>query len=157
VRRHLSLAGAERPCELLPYNENCTALRVNPRAGLDSSTIELKHGVGLLERIETMLRELTDADTGRAVVVALDRPSAEHAGTRAAELPDLLVRYAPGTIPRAVVSPRLGRIESEPPPARPGNHLSGGLLIFSGEAAAGATAMEDLGPLAARALLRSTR
>jgi hypothetical protein len=112
--------------------------------------------VELLERIETMLRELTDADTGRPVVLALDRPSAERAGTRAAELPDLLIRYAPGTIPRAVVSPRLGRIEAEPPPARPGNHLSGGLLIFTGGTAAGVTTMEDLGPLAARAMLRST-
>jgi hypothetical protein len=35
---------------------------------------------------------------------------------------------------------------------RPGNHVSG--LILAGEPATGVTAMQDLGPLAARVLLR---
>ncbi len=39
---------------------------------------------------------------------------------------------------------------------RPGNHVAGGLLILTREPAAGVTAMQDLGPLMARVLLRST-
>ena len=99
-----------------------------------------------------MFRELTDVDTGQPVVAAIDRPSVEYAGTRAAALPDLLIRYAAGTFPRAVVSPRLGRIEAQRPMVRPGNHASGGFLIVAGAAVAGATAMQDFGPMAARVL-----
>jgi hypothetical protein len=137
VGRRLSPALAARPCELLPYNENCTALRVN---------------AGMLDRAESLLRELTDADTGRPVVAAIDRPSSEHAGARAAGLPDLLIRYAAGTLPRTVVSPRLGRFEEERPPVRPGNHAAGGFLILAGAPIAGVTTMQDFGPLAARVL-----
>ena len=106
----------------------------------------------MLEQVESRLRALTDADTGRPVVAAIDRPSAEHVGTRAAALPDLLIRYAAGTFPRAVISPRLGRIEAERPQMRPGNHASGGFLILAEEAVADMTAMQDFGPMAAKAL-----
>ncbi len=77
-----------------------------------------------------MLRELTDADPGQPLVVAVDRPSAEHAGTRATALPDLLIRYAAGT----------------------GNHAAGGFLILAGAPVAGVAAMQDFGPLAAKML-----
>jgi hypothetical protein len=87
----------------------------------------------------------------------MDRPSATYAGNRAAALPDLLIRYPAGVVPRAVVSPQLGRIECERPKVRPGNHAPGGLLIFSGDTFAGASSMQDIGPLAAKALHATTK
>jgi hypothetical protein len=142
-----------RPCELLPYNENCTALRVNPRWGLfPRPPGDERVKVGMMERIESLLRELTDADTGHPVIAAMDRPSSDYTGTRATALPDLLVHYKSGTFPRAVVSPRLGRIEGDRPRMRPGNHAGGGYLVFSGEEFTGVTGLQDLGPASARVL-----
>ena len=152
IRRRLSPATAYRRCELLPYNENCSALRINPQGLFRPAREEAVRRARMLDQVETRLRELTDADTGGPVVAAIDRPSADQVGTRRAALPDLLVRYAAGTFPSAVVSPRLGRIEAERPPVRPGNHAAGGFLITAGEPAAGVTAMEDFGPMAARVL-----
>lgn len=106
----------------------------------------------LLQQIASMLWELTDVDTGLQVIYAIDRPSVEHAGMRAASLPDLLLRFAPGTIPRGVVSQRLGRIVAQPPILRPGNHVHGGILICSGLQLVNVSAMEDLGKLAQLAL-----
>lgn len=155
VQGRISSMHARPPCELLPYNENCTALRINPpRSIFGRSPIRGRSKDQILEQVEFRLRELTDGDTGQPVVAAIDRPSAEHVGKRAAALPDLLIRYAAGTIPRAVVSPRLGRFEAERPKARPGNHASGGFLILAGEVvAASVIAMQDLGPLAAKVLM----
>ena len=142
-----------RPCELLPYNENCTALRVNPRWGLfPGSAADGGVKTAMTERIESMLRELTDAETGQSVIAAIDRPSAQYTGAPAAALPDLLVRYTSGTIPRAVVSPQLGRIEAERPRMRPGNHAAGGYLIYVGDEFAGVNELQELGPFFARVL-----
>lgn len=153
MRRSMRFASTGGLCELLPYNENCTALRIHPRRGMFRS----RHDKGrdkarILEQVEFMLRELTDADTGRPVVAAIDRPSTEHAGTRAAALPDLLVRYAPGTFPRTVVSPQLGSIEATRPHLRPGDHAAGGILMFSGDEVTGVKGMQDLGNMAAKVL-----
>jgi predicted AlkP superfamily phosphohydrolase/phosphomutase len=157
TRRLVSTAPAAAPCELIPYNENCTALRVNPRQGLlGRSPANAGQKTQRLEAVESLLRELTDTDTGQPVVAAIDRPSAEYNGTRAAALPDLLIRYKAGTFPRAVVSPRLGRIEADRPNVRPGNHAAGGLLISTGEVFADVKAVEDLGPIAARLLQVAT-
>jgi hypothetical protein len=60
------------------------------------------------------------------------------------------------SFPRAVVCQRLGRIGAKRRLARPGNDVSGGLLILAGEPATGVTAMQDLGPLVARVLLCCT-
>jgi predicted AlkP superfamily phosphohydrolase/phosphomutase len=153
VRLCVPTASVMPPCSLLPYSDNCDALRVSPQWGLFRHTpgYELKKAA-MLDRIESLLRELADADTGQPAIAAIDRPSATYTGTRAAALPDLLIRYPVGAVPRAVVSPQLGRIESERPQVRPGNHAPGGLLIFAGDTFAGASAMQDLGPLAAKLL-----
>jgi len=145
------------PCELLPYNENCAALRVSPQWGLfpDTPGYE-RRKARMLEQIESMLLELVDADTGQPVIFAIDRPAAQYTGKRSAALPDMLIRYSAGTFPGAVVSQRLGRIEAERPPVRPGNHASGGFLIFAG-GALGVNAMEDLGPMAAKVLHVTTK
>jgi len=148
-RKLLRTAPALPPCEQLPYNENCTALRIHPQRSLlgrPRSTETMIH------QVESLLRELVDADTGQQVVAAIDHPSALHDGTRSSALPDLLILYKAGTFPRAVVSPRLGRIEAERPSVRPGNHAAGGLLIHAGESFAGAKGVQDLGPVVARAL-----
>jgi predicted AlkP superfamily phosphohydrolase/phosphomutase len=141
------------PCDILPYNENCTALRVCPQWGWFRHTPGHERRKALmLERIESMLRELVDADTGQPLITAIDRPSAKYMGKRAAALPDLLVRYTSGTFPRAVVSPRLGRFEAKRPRVRPGNHAAGGFLIIAGDACDGVNGMQDLGPMAAKVL-----
>ena len=156
VGRRLSPASRKRLCELLPYNENCTALRISAGNGFGRLPIDGRDRAEMSEQVEAMVWELTDADTGRPVVIAVDRPSVEQGGTRAAALPDLLIRYAPGTFPRAVVSPRLGRIEAVRPSVRPGNHAVGGLLILTRGPVACVKSMEDLGPLASKALLHSS-
>jgi hypothetical protein len=56
------------------------------------------------------------------------------------------------SVRRAIVSPLLGHIEARRPKVRPGNHLSGGFLVFDGESFADANAMQDLGPMAAKVL-----
>ena len=140
-------------CDLMPSNENCAAIRVNPQGGFFRHTpgYERKKAK-LVERAESLLRELVDADTGLRVIAVIDRPSAQYPGKRAAALPDLLLRCAPNTLPRAVVSPRLGRIEAEVPQLRTGNHAVGGFLVSTGDAFAGVNAMEDFGSAAAKAL-----
>jgi hypothetical protein len=155
LRRILPIGPTLQPCELLPYGENCTALRVNARQDL------LGRGAGdargkaeRLESIESIFRELTDAETGEPVVAAIDRPSAIHEGARVAALPDLLIICKPGTIPRAIVSPLLGRIEAKRPDARAGNHAAGGFLIYAGESLASAKGVQDLGRMVTEILRR---
>ena len=143
---------------ILPYNENCTALRVararKPR---------LTHGdepadPAFLDAIEVQLAGLRDADTGRPVVSAITRPSSEFAGSRARTLPDLLVHCTSGVIPRAVVSPTLGRMAAPPPSLRTGNHVAGGFLVATGRRApafsADVRSTSDFGPLARTLLAR---
>jgi hypothetical protein len=137
-------------CELLPYNENCTALRVTPLWG--QAPGHKRRKARMAEKIESLLRELTDADTGHPVIFGIDQPSSNLTGSRAAALPDLLIHCAAGIIPSAVVSPRLGRIEAERPHLRPGNHVSGGFLISAGHAIDNVNTLQDFGPMAARVL-----
>ena len=114
-------------CSVLPYNENAAALRVRQRGPYRDAAW---HDC-VLQEIETLLLELTDADTGERVVASFARPSCDHSGAKASSLPDLLIRYRTNASPRAVVSPQLGRIEVEPSRMRPGNHSSGGGLLIS--------------------------
>jgi len=129
------------PLEQLPYNENCDALRLSPTA---------RHKI---DDVCALLSQLVDADTGKPVVIAIDRPSQSFEGDRSAALPDLLVRYSRSLTPLAVKAPWLGRVEAAPWPMRAGNHApGGGLLIMTGKAARQnrtELAVEDLGPLAA--------
>ena len=106
----------------------------------------------MLDEIESILTSLLDVDTGQAVVAAIDRPSAEHTGKNRERLPDLLIRYAAGTFPRAINSPKLGAIEAERPCIRPGNHAPGGLLIHSGLDVSDIFGMQDFGQLASKVL-----
>lgn len=131
--------------ELLPYNENAAALRLHAPRGAGRNAA---WRTAMLEAAESLLRVLTDAETGRPVIAGIDRPSSEHAGARSAQLPDLLVRYVPGSLPRAITSPQLGRFEAELPAVRPGNHAAGGLVILRGAPLEAVRGMSDLGQLA---------
>lgn len=135
------------PCEVLRYNENCTALRVHASPLASERRVREIRG-----EVESLLRELVDADTGQPVVESVSRPSAEQAGRRARTLPDLLVEAVPGVVPRAVVSPRLGRVEAEGPPLRPGDHAAGGLLLCTEPEGRSVASLQDLGGLAAAVL-----
>jgi hypothetical protein len=140
-------------CDLLPGNENCGAFRVTPQGGFFPGTPgHDRRKAALCDQIESLLMELVDADTGLPVITEIDRPSTKYSGKRAASLPDLLARFPVNVVPRAVVSPRLGRIEAQLPDVRAGNHAAGGFLIFTGNDLEGVNAMHDFGPMAARVL-----
>ena len=124
-------------CTVLPYNENWSALRVTGGSGVRLRRNDGRADAGYLNAIAAELHDLRDADTGARVVASITRPSAELEGARAASLPDLLVQCVAGSFPRAVVSPKLGRIEATSQPMRPGNHVAGGFVIAAGKRATG--------------------
>lgn len=138
-----------RFCVALPYNDNYGAMRII-EPGHDSECIATV--------IADMLRELVDADSGDPVVGSILHPAAESTGVQAEALPDLLFAYAPNHNPRAVESPRLGRIASEVRGIRPGNHAGGGFLIAAGREtqrlAVNVDALEDFAGMAAAILNR---
>ena len=145
--------GPRRPCEILPYNENCAALRVNPSEVFDNGGADVER-LRILDQVESLLVELREDPTGQPVIAMIDRTARQHAGSRAAELPDLLVHYRAGFCPGTVSSPRLGRIEAKPRGLRPGNHAPGGFLIVVGDKidASEVTGMQDLGTMAINVL-----
>ncbi|MDN2584045.1 alkaline phosphatase family protein [Aquibium sp. ELW1220] len=134
-----------RLIEALPYNENALALRVH------HSDAAARNAV--LDRAEALLVDLADAATGLPAVLAVERPSRDCPGPRAALLPDLLLPLPPGLAPRAIASSVLGRIEAGPPPLRPGNHRAGGSILAAGRHLdlAAIAGMEDIGSAVAAA------
>lgn len=148
-----SLFGSSAPVfELLPYNENAAALRIHPRRGLPGLARDEAWREAMLREAEALLGGFTEVAEGRPVIAGIDRPSSENAGARSSQLPDLLVRCLPGSIPRAIVSPQLGRFEAAPPALRTGNHADGGLLILHGAPIEDVNGIQDIGKLAAKIL-----
>lgn len=149
--RHLGATGLRRllgrwarapaPVEFLPYNENASAVRL--------------HGAGqeMAAQVSAVFEGLRDAHSGEAVVASIDRPRRALAQGRARRLPDLLVRYRPGCIPRAIHSPILGGIDCVPSLYRAGNHRAGPFAIGAGLTLDEVGAVEDFGALATRQLL----
>jgi predicted AlkP superfamily phosphohydrolase/phosphomutase len=145
-------------CLMLPCTDDMGALRVthDRRIGRDASPDPAEH-TKVVDELQSLLADLTDADTGTRVVESFVRPSAQWPGVRAAELPDLLILYQANLFPAAVASPCLGRIGGaariQP---RPGNHRAGGFLIAAGAASRAAAdavnSMADFGPFAERVL-----
>jgi len=142
------LSASNRQCSILPFNENCAALRVARQGQTPSAKTP---DAQILQMIEGLLLNLRDAETGREVVSAITRPSSELEGSRSAHLPDLLINYEGGLFPRAVVSPELGCFEGESPMMRPGNHAGGGFVVAAGARVADAItdvrSMAQLGAL----------
>ncbi|MDP3492565.1 MAG: alkaline phosphatase family protein [Hyphomonadaceae bacterium] len=155
LRRRVARRPAGGLCEALPYSEDCTALRINaPPRALGLLPAGRRARDRLADRVAELWGELIDAESGKSVILGIERPSAEEVGARTAALPDLLIRYRKDGAPRVVSSPTLGRFEASPPPIRPGNHgTGGGFCILTGKASAEeVTAVQDLGPLAKRLL-----
>ena len=148
-------------CIILPYNENCAALRLTRPCQYPAATAALAEppDAQTLQLVEEQLRSLRDADSGARVVSSITRPASELAGSRARSLPDLLVHYASGLFPLAVTSATLGRFQGDCPPMRPGNHKEGGIVIAAGEfteeALADIRTMADFGALAKTVLNRA--
>jgi hypothetical protein len=139
-------------CELLPYNENCTALRLHGTASAGGP----EEVSDLASRVEELFRELVDESTGTPVVSGVDRPSREQEGARSDRLPDVLVRYRPGLHPTSVRSSRLGRILAPLTAVRPGDHAAGGFLISSHAPVNGLDGVHQLGDFVS-ALLSDAR
>lgn len=135
-------------CEVMPHSDNCGALRL-------SGPDEPRERNLALAAIGRALRELRDARTHESVIASIGRPAVENVGSRAGSLPDLVALYRGGLIPDAVVSHRLGHIEAQSAPRRPGNHAGDGFAVLrlGGRLRPDLVgAMQDLGPLAARVL-----
>jgi hypothetical protein len=152
LMRHVTKANDRRSwplCEILPYNENCAALRINAPSFVRGEAIETARS-RLVDEVEYLLMELRDDLTGHAIITEIDRPARQHAGARATALPDLLVHCGPGRSPTSLRSSSLGRIEAHRPNLRPGNHAPGGFLIAVGEMLdlSIVTGMQHLGPMA---------
>ena len=152
LNSHLAADHAGGRCAILPYTENCAALRLS---GNDQTPLDAK----LIEAIEAQLLSLRDAKTAQTVVSAITRPSSQLEGSQAKTLPDLLIHSVAGGFPTAIVSPSLGRIEGQNPAMRPGNHAAGGFVIGAGAASAQAVermrTVAGLGALAKALLQRS--
>ena len=130
IRRFYRRLLGEPPLSILPYNENCAALRINVPAADTGRREEIA------DKSIQLLSEIVDTATGKPVVEAIDRPSRQYGGARSNRLPDLLIRLVPGVIPTTASSPALGRIDAAPPVLRPGNHAGNGFFIATGADAA---------------------
>ena len=141
-RRLRQLTGRPPPIEMLPYNENCAALRVNGGRSIAEAAIRI-------------FSEMSAPETGEPAFSRIDRPSQVEHGPRAAQLPDILLHYKPGLMPVALKSPRLGTFGAAAPHLRPGNHAPGLFFISEGRRAGSITgpgALEDFGPFIERLL-----
>jgi predicted AlkP superfamily phosphohydrolase/phosphomutase len=104
----------------------------------------------LCSRITDGLLTFRDADTGEPVVREVVRSDRLYPpGPRRAELPDLLVGWAPSPVAgqRAIVSPQLGQIDlptpGRNPTGRSGNHRPHGFFIGVGEGFEAGANIED--------------
>ena len=114
-------------CSILPYSDNCGALRIN------ALKEEKEYITNLICQI---LEELTDVDTNKNVIETITFPSINYKDKKAKLLPDLLFAYKPNLNPYAVQSPLLGIIAADTlRNIRPGNHCGGGFLITAGNKA----------------------
>jgi predicted AlkP superfamily phosphohydrolase/phosphomutase len=141
IRRQRKVAA---PIEVMPYNENGTAIRINRKG---------RAGAKLLGDVEQIFANLTDADTGEKLAHEMFHPSVDYQGPRARKLPDLLIRYRAGLVPNAIASPRLGRMDQPAPQYRTGNHACGPFVIAAGTDPTSIRELEDFGGFAERVLL----
>jgi len=137
-------------CQLLAYSDNAGALRIVRDARIGGGATPDAGRSEVADELEAIFFELVDAESGRRVVSAVTRPSAEFTGARATSLPDLLIHYEPNVSPCALSSPRLGVIGAPSPNLRPGNHTAGGFVIAAGDRLCvtldAVESMADLGP-----------
>jgi predicted AlkP superfamily phosphohydrolase/phosphomutase len=129
----------------ISHSDDFAALRVQRRYWENKAAYSRR-----LDLVAALLWELVDAE-GIRVVSSVTRPSSEHIGKRAKHLPDLLAHIRTNCCPRAVMSPRLGRLEAPIPEIRTGNHAAGGFVFAVGPCAHNIMAeirtMKDFAPV----------
>jgi hypothetical protein len=111
----------------------------------------------LLDAIEREFLDLRDEVGGDNLIFSITRPSQNHEGQHARNLPDLLIQYPSGHFPNAVQSPSIGRVERQSPLWRKGNHRDGGFIFASGQSSnellPDVQRISDIGKLAQRVLM----
>ncbi|MGH2956599.1 MAG: alkaline phosphatase family protein [Solirubrobacterales bacterium] len=86
----------------------------------------------LCEEIGFELCSLTDGETGKPIVAAVERSSDLLGGEHVAELPDLLVRWREGPFVRSARHPRLGLIKGDVHDVPMTEHSGEGFAIAAG-------------------------
>jgi hypothetical protein len=66
---------AHEHCTILPYNENAAALRVRLKGMFHDAPLDVPLRDSVLQEIEALLLELTDAQTGEPVIASFARQS----------------------------------------------------------------------------------
>jgi predicted AlkP superfamily phosphohydrolase/phosphomutase len=113
-------------------------LRVNLRGREPHGTVaDGAERDALLDDIETMLRELKIAGTGKPAVRRIVRAQEVFAGRATAELPDLLVKWDNDAPIEAVESARVGRVKNRDIGPRGGHSDRGAIFAWGAGIAAG--------------------
>jgi hypothetical protein len=146
------------PCSILPYNDNCLALRISAAGErkLFRGPSAPRPDTDLLDAVEKELLDLRGEGGAPLPDFCITRPSSINTGRRAANLPDLLMHYPSGYSTDALQSPSIGRVERQSPAWRKGNHRDGGFILACGQKAnrfvADVERISDIGKLAQRVL-----
>jgi predicted AlkP superfamily phosphohydrolase/phosphomutase len=107
-------------------------LRIN-LAGREAQGIVAPHEAEpLIAAVRQLLAEMVDADSGRPLVHEAIRAQKRFPGTRAAGLPDLIVRWTAGRPPGRAHHPRLGTWASPPRPSPWTEHRAQAEVILAG-------------------------
>jgi predicted AlkP superfamily phosphohydrolase/phosphomutase len=126
-------------------------VRVNLRGREPQGTVEPGAEYdALCDEIAGELRSLTNAETGAPAVAEVVRSDAVFDGPHVRDLPDLLVRWAPDDLLRAVRHPRLGVFREDLDDVPKSEHTPEGFLLAAGPSVRGGTAaegnLEDVAP-----------
>jgi predicted AlkP superfamily phosphohydrolase/phosphomutase len=117
----------------IPHNDIVGAIRIGVKGrdhgGLVDPGDEYDALVGA---IESVVRELTDPETGHRVVAEVVRPQREFRGPFSARLPDVCVRWDAEFEWHAVHSPRFGVLRLRRLDSRTGSHRPDGFVLAQG-------------------------
>ena len=139
----------------VPHGDSCGAIRLKVRGRDAGGRVrpgdEYRH---VLDTVCRWLEELVDRESGAGVVEDITRVHEACTGPLVVNLPDLFVHWSAHGVPRAIASPTLGLIESEPLCFRPGDHAGDGWVITAGDrlAAPNPTSIATIGRVILRAL-----
>ncbi|MGH2755247.1 MAG: alkaline phosphatase family protein [Actinomycetota bacterium] len=100
------------------------------REGVGIVSPEERHAV--LDEVTRLVLETVDADTGKPLAREVIRGPETFPGTRAHELPDLLVTWDGERPVRRARHPRFGEWEAEPESVRATEHKGGGTAFLAG-------------------------
>ncbi len=122
-----------RKCFLLPYNTNCSAIRVNlvgrepegrvhPGADYDA----------FFEALAADLKEIVNLETGQPIIKEVLRTADHYAGEHLTDLPDIIVQYNRDARIRRVHSEKIGEVVVKSSTTRTGEHCPRGLFFAKG-------------------------